>query len=218
MRFFAEFTLSVNCEILRSLRSLRMTGSEGMKWGEEMTNAQTVMLNKVKHLLFWTLLIWGLMKKLTHLDKEGRAKMVDVSAKQLTQREAVARGAVYMKPETLALIKDKKIPKGDVLSVARIAGIMAAKKTSELVPLCHPLNIASVGIDLNLNSKEQKIEIEARVKVVGQTGVEMEALTAVTAVALTIYDMCKAVDKEMVISDIMLMEKKGGRSGHFKRG
>jgi cyclic pyranopterin phosphate synthase len=122
-----------------------------------------------------------------------------------------------MKPETLTLIKDKKVPKGDVLSVARVAGIMAAKKTSELIPMCHPLNIASVDIDLNLNDKQNKIEIEGRVKVVGQTGVEMEALTAVTVAALTICDMCKAVDKEMVISDIMLMEKKGGRSGHFKR-
>jgi cyclic pyranopterin phosphate synthase len=157
------------------------------------------------------------MKKLTHLDKAGRAKMVDVSKKQQTEREAVARGAVHMKPETLALIKDKKVPKGDVLSVARVAGIMAAKKTSELIPMCHPLNIASVDIDLNLNNKENKIEIESRVKVVGQTGVEMEALTAVSVAALTIYDMCKAVDKEMVISDIMLMEKRGGRSGYFKR-
>ncbi len=159
----------------------------------------------------------GQMKKLTHLDKEGRAKMVDVSQKQLTEREAVARGAVHMKPETLTLIKDKKVPKGDVLSVARIAGIMAAKKTSELIPMCHPLNIASVDIDLNLNDKQNKIEIEGCVKVVGQTGVEMEALTAVSVAALTIYDMCKAVDKEMVVSGIMLMEKKGGKSGHFKR-
>lgn len=158
------------------------------------------------------------MKKLTHLDKEGRAKMVDVSKKQQTQREAVARGVVYMRPETLMLIKDKKVPKGDVLSVARVAGIMAAKKTSELIPLCHPLNITSVDVDLNLNSKENTTEIEARVKVFGQTGVEMEALTAVSAAALTIYDMCKAVDKEMVISEIMLMEKRGGRSGHYKRG
>src|SRR3990170_4886795 len=120
------------------------------------------------------------MKKLTHLDEKVRAKMVDVSEKQITRREAVARGSVYMKPGTIKLIKDRKIPKGDVFSVAKIAGIVAAKKTSELIPLCHPLSIVSVA-------------------------------------ALTIYDMCKAVDKEMVISDIMLMEKKGGRSGHFKR-
>jgi len=157
------------------------------------------------------------MKKLTHLDEKGRAKMVDVSEKQITRREAVARGSVYMKPDTIKLIKDRKIPKGDVFSVAKIAGIAAAKKTSELIPLCHPLSIASVDIDFDLNGKKNKVEIEARVKVVGQTGVEMEALTAVSVAALTIYDMCKAVDKEMVISDIMLMEKKGGRSGHFKR-
>jgi cyclic pyranopterin phosphate synthase len=158
------------------------------------------------------------MKKLTHLDKEGRAKMVDVSKKQMTEREAVARGAVYLKPETLKLIKDRKVPKGDVLSVARVAGIMAAKKTSELIPMCHPLNVTSIDVDLNLNGKENNIEIEARVKVIAQTGVEMEALTAVTVAALTIYDMCKAVDKEMVISEIMLMEKRGGRSGYYKRG
>ena len=157
------------------------------------------------------------MKKLSHLDEKGRAKMVDVSEKQITRREAVARGSVYMKSGTIKLIKDRKIPKGDVFSVAKIAGIVAAKKTSELIPLCHPLSIASVDIDFDLNGKRNKVEIEARVKVVGQTGVEMEALTAVSVAALTIYDMCKAVDKEMVISDIMLMEKKGGRSGHFKR-
>jgi cyclic pyranopterin phosphate synthase len=157
------------------------------------------------------------MKKLTHLDKEGRAKMVDVTEKPSTVREAVARGSVIMKPETLKLIQDKKIPKGDVLCVARVAGIQAVKKTSELIPMCHPLNITSVNIDLSLDDKENKIDIDARVKVTGQTGVEMEALTAVSVVALTIYDMCKAVDKEMVVSDIKLMEKKGGRSGHFKR-
>lgn len=158
------------------------------------------------------------MKKLTHIDREGRAKMVDVTEKPLTVREAIARGSVSMKPETLKLIQDKKVPKGDVLCVARVAGIQAAKKTSELIPMCHPLNITSVDIDLSLDNKKKKIDIEARVKVTGQTGVEMEALTAVSAAALTVYDMCKAVDKEMVISDVMLMEKKGGRSGHFKRG
>jgi cyclic pyranopterin phosphate synthase len=158
------------------------------------------------------------MKKLTHLDKEGRAKMVDVTEKPSTVREAIARGSVYVKPETLKLIQDKKIPKGDVLCVARVAGIQAVKKTSELIPMCHPLNITSVNIDLSLDNKKNRIDIEARVKVTGQTGVEMEALTAVSVAALTIYDMCKAVDKEMIISDVMLMEKKGGRSGHFKRG
>ncbi len=157
------------------------------------------------------------MKKLTHLDKEGKAKMVDVTEKPSTVREAIARGAVYVKPETLKLIQDKKIPKGDVLCVARVGGIQAVKKTSELIPMCHPLNITSVDIDLTLDNKKNKIDIEARVKVTGQTGVEMEALTAVSVAALTIYDMCKAVDKEMIISDVMLMEKKGGRSGHFKR-
>ncbi len=158
------------------------------------------------------------MKKLTHLDKEGRAKMVDVTGKPSTVREAIARGSVDMKPETLKLIQDKKIPKGDVLCVARVAGIQAVKKTSELIPMCHPLNITSVSVDFSPDDKKNKIDIEARVKVTGQTGVEMEALTAVSVAALTIYDMCKAVDKEMVISDIKLMEKKGGRSGHFKRG
>lgn len=157
------------------------------------------------------------MKKLTHIDEKGRARMVDVTEKPLTQREAVARGSIYMKPETLKLIQDKKIPKGDVFNVSRVAGIMAAKKTSELIPMCHPLSITSVNIDFNLNDKKNKIDIEARIKIIGQTGVEMEALTAVSAAALTLYDMCKAVDKEMVISDIMLIEKSGGRSGLFKR-
>ncbi len=157
------------------------------------------------------------MKKLTHLDKEGRAKMVDVTEKPSTVREAIARGSVYIKPETLKLIQDKKIPKGDVLCVARVAGIQAVKKTSEIIPMCHPLNITSVNIDFTLDNKKNRIDIEACVKVTGQTGVEMEALTAVSVAALTIYDMCKAVDKEMVISDIMLIEKRGGRSGHFKR-
>lgn len=155
--------------------------------------------------------------KLTHFDDEGKARMVDVSEKPLTQRDAVVRGSVYMKPETLRLIKDRQISKGDVLSVARIAGIMAAKKTSDLIPMCHPLNIASVGIDFYINENKNKIDIKTTVKIVGQTGVEMEALTATSIAALTIYDMCKAVDKEMVISDIMLMEKRGGKSGEFKR-
>ena len=155
------------------------------------------------------------MKKLTHLDEEGRAKMVDISKKPSTLREAVARGSVHMKPETLHLIKKGKVPKGDVLSVARIAGIMAAKKTSELIPLCHPLDITSVTIDFSFD--RDRLDIEAHVKVVSQTGVEMEALTAVSIAALTIYDMCKAVDKEMVISGVMLMEKRGGKSGEYKR-
>lgn len=143
--------------------------------------------------------------------------MVDIGSKQSTEREAVACGAVYMKPETLRMISDKKIPKGDVFCVARIAGIMAAKKTSELIPMCHPLNLSSVSIDLSVDQEKEKIDIEARVKVVGKTGVEMEALTAVSATALTIYDMCKAVDKEMTISEIMLIKKRGGRSGTYRR-
>ncbi len=157
------------------------------------------------------------MKKLTHLDAKGRAKMVDVSGKPETTREAVAIGSVLMKPQTLRLIEDKKVPKGDVLCVARIAGIAAAKKTRELIPLCHPLNISSVDIDFNLDDKENKIDIQARVKITGRTGVEMEAMTAVSVAALTIYDMCKAADREMTISGVMLTEKRGGRSGLFRR-
>lgn len=154
--------------------------------------------------------------RFTHLDKQGKAKMVDVSEKPSTAREAVARGSVYVKPSTMKLIIDKAVPKGDVIAVARVAGIMAAKKASELIPMCHPLNITSVSVDIKTGEKN-KIDIEARAKTVGQTGVEMEALTAVCAAALTIYDMCKAVDKEMTISDIMLTEKRGGKSGEFKR-
>jgi cyclic pyranopterin phosphate synthase len=157
------------------------------------------------------------MKRLTHFDKEGRAKMVDVSGKALTKREAVAKCFVQMKPETLRLIKDKKIPKGDVFSVSRIAGIMAAKKTSELIPMCHPLNITSIEIDFKPDYKKNEIEIQSRVICIDRTGVEMEALTAVSIAALTLYDMCKAVDKEMIISKIMLMEKRGGRSGIYNR-
>lgn len=155
--------------------------------------------------------------KLTHFDDEGKARMVDVSEKPLTKREAIAVGSVYMKPETIKLIKDRLISKGDVLGVARVAGIMAAKKTSELIPMCHPLNITSVNIDFDIDDEKNKVDIKATVRIVGQTGVEMEALTATSATALTIYDMCKAVDKEMVISDIMLMEKRGGKSGEFRR-
>jgi cyclic pyranopterin phosphate synthase len=155
--------------------------------------------------------------KLTHFDDEGKARMVDVSEKPLTKREAIAVGSVHMKPETIKLIKDRLISKGDVLGVARVAGIMAAKKTSELIPMCHPLNITSVGIDFDINEDKNKVDIKTTVRIMGQTGVEMEALTATSAAALTIYDMCKAVDKEMVISDIMLKEKRGGKSGEFIR-
>jgi cyclic pyranopterin phosphate synthase len=157
------------------------------------------------------------MKKLTHFDKKGKVTMVDVSDKTATLREAVARGTVYMKRGTLNLITDKKIAKGDVFETARLAGIMAAKRTCELVPLCHQLNLTSVTVDFKPNKRENKIDIEARAKCVGQTGVEMEALVAASVAALTIYDMCKAVDKGMIISDIMLMEKRGGKSGEWKR-
>ena len=157
------------------------------------------------------------MKKLSHIDKKGKARMVDISSKSATQREAVASGAVYMKKKTLSLITSKKISKGNVFETARLAGIMAAKKTSELIPLCHPLNITSINVDFSINKKKNKVNIETRVKNTGQTGVEMEALMAVSIAALTIYDMCKAVDKSAVISDIMLLEKRGGKSGAYKR-
>jgi len=157
------------------------------------------------------------MKKLTHLDKEGKAKMVDVSEKEMTLREAVARGRVCMKLATVRMILDKTVPKGDVVATARIAGIMAAKRTGDLVPLCHPLNLTSVAVEITVDEKNSLVNIESKVRIVGRTGVEMEALTAVSVAALTIYDMCKAVDREMTISDIMLMEKRGGRSGEFKR-
>lgn len=157
------------------------------------------------------------MKKLTHIDSEGKARMVDVSGKAATEREAVARGFVFMKRETLQLIVDKSVPKGDVIATARIAGIMAAKKTGELIPLCHPINLSSVAVGLTIEEENRRICIEGRVKTVGQTGVEMEALTAVSVAALTIYDMCKAVDREIIISDIVLVEKRGGKSGEFRR-
>jgi cyclic pyranopterin phosphate synthase len=156
--------------------------------------------------------------RLSHLDKQGKARMVDVSEKTPTERVAVAKSSVSMKPATIRLIKDGAVPKGDVMAAARIAGIMAAKKTAELIPLCHPLFITSVTVDMTIHEKKGRMDVVAKVKTVGQTGVEMEALTAVSVAALTVYDMCKAVDKEMVISDIMLMEKRGGRSGEFKRG
>ncbi len=143
--------------------------------------------------------------------------MVDVGSKKITKREAVAGGAVYMKKETLILITDNKITKGNVFEAARLAGIMAAKKTSDLIPLCHPLNISNVSVDFKVDRKKNKVDIKAKAKCSGQTGVEMEALTAASVAALTIYDMCKAVDKAMVISDIMLIEKRGGKSGEWKR-
>ena len=157
------------------------------------------------------------MAKLSHLDDQGRAKMVDVSDKEVTSRIAVARGAIQMRPETLALIREGKVKKGDVYSVARVAGIMAAKKTSELIPMCHPLNITSVEIDLSAENNPARVEIEATVRVAGKTGVEMEAMAAVAVAGLTIYDMCKAVDREMSIGEIRLVKKSGGKSGTFIR-
>lgn len=145
------------------------------------------------------------MKSLSHIDASGKARMVDVSAKPVSQREAVARGAIFLKPATLRLIKSNRLAKGDVLATARIAGIQAAKRTAELIPLCHPLSLAHVDVDLSLG--KDRIEIIATAKIAAQTGVEMEALTAVAVAALTIYDMCKAVDKEMVIGEIRLVRK-----------
>ncbi len=157
------------------------------------------------------------MAKLSHVDEQGRARMVDVSDKGVTSRVAVARGVIHMRPETLALILEEKIEKGDVFSVARVAGILAAKKTPELIPMCHPLNISSVKVDLVPRQKPARVEIEATVRVSGKTGVEMEAMTAVSVAGLTIYDMCKAVDREMSIGEIRLVKKSGGKSGTFIR-
>ncbi len=154
--------------------------------------------------------------KLTHIDEKGASRMVDVSSKEVTERVAVAHARVAMKPETFKLIMDKKIAKGDVLGVARVAGIMAAKKTSELIPMCHPLNINSIKIDYTDNTQDS-IEITSEVKVFAKTGVEMEALTAVSVCALTIYDMCKSADRSMNISDIYLLKKSGGKSGIFMK-
>jgi cyclic pyranopterin phosphate synthase len=157
------------------------------------------------------------MSGFTHFDDHGSAIMVDVGAKDITERIAIARAETHMKPETLSMILENRAKKGDVLGVARLAGIMGAKKTPELIPLAHPIGLSSVNIDFITHVDESYIEIEARVKVVAQTGVEMEALTAVSCAALTIYDMCKAVDRGMVIKNIRLIEKLGGKSGHFIR-
>lgn len=157
------------------------------------------------------------MTDLTHFDEGGRARMVDVSAKNETVRLATAACRVIMQPETLALIKEGKAAKGDVLAVARLAGIMAAKKTSDLIPLCHPLPLSSVSIDLTTDEAGPAVDIVARAKVTGRTGVEMEALTAASVAALTVYDMCKSADREMTITDLKLLRKSGGRSGDFVR-
>jgi cyclic pyranopterin phosphate synthase len=156
------------------------------------------------------------MCKLTHIDDTGAASMVDVSSKPMTERQATAEGRVIMAPETLALIKSGNAKKGDVLGVARIAGIMAAKKTHELIPLCHPLLLSKISVELEQDELMPGIKVRATVKLSGQTGVEMEALTAVSVACLTIYDMVKAADRTMRIEGIRLTEKRGGKSGHFK--
>ena len=156
------------------------------------------------------------MSKLTHFDAEGKAAMVDVSAKPETERVAVAKGSISMRPETLALITEGRAAKGDVLGVARIAGIMAAKRAHELIPLCHPLALSSVALDLATDAARSAVDITATVKLKGRTGVEMEALTAVSVAALTVYDMVKAVDRGMRIADIRLVRKSGGKSGTFE--
>lgn len=155
------------------------------------------------------------MSRLTHLDEDGAAHMVDVSAKSVTTRQAIASGRIAMSAEARQAIAQGLVKKGDVLAVARVAGIMGAKKTSDLVPLCHPLPLSSVAIDLQID--EDGVIATATAKTAGQTGVEMEALTAVSIALLTIYDMAKAIDKSMIISDICLMEKTGGKSGDWKR-
>jgi cyclic pyranopterin monophosphate synthase len=157
------------------------------------------------------------MKKLSHINDKGDVQMVDVTAKAETLRKAKARGLVKMDTRTLNLIEKGQITKGNVLTTAKIAGIMAAKKTGELIPLCHPLELTSVDLTLRIDSKNSQIIIESVVQTSGKTGVEMEALTAVSVAALTIYDMCKAVNKKIVIGDIMLLEKSGGKSGTFVR-
>jgi cyclic pyranopterin phosphate synthase len=155
--------------------------------------------------------------KITHFDDQGAAWMVDVSGKEDTVREAVAAGRVVMLPETLRLILDRRVSKGDVFGIARVAGITAAKKTSELIPLCHQLNLTAAEIAFEPDEKASCVNIRAVVRTTGKTGVEMEALTAVAAAGLTIYDMCKAVDRAMAIADIRLMKKTGGKSGAFER-
>lgn len=155
------------------------------------------------------------MTPLTHFDAKGDAQMVDVSAKDVTERVAVARGAVEMAPETLRLVVEGRAAKGDVLAVARLAGIMAAKRTADLIPLCHPLALSKVSVELEADEAASRVLIEATVKVTGRTGVEMEALTAVSVAALTVYDMLKAADRGMRLTDIRLARKSGGRSGDF---
>ncbi len=155
-------------------------------------------------------------KKLTHFDGTGNARMVDVGDKEVTERVAVARASVKMQAATLRLIATKQAKKGDVLAVAQLAGIMAAKKTPDLIPLCHPLSLSSVDVKLTLDPRRRAVAIEATCKLKGRTGVEMEALTAASVAALTVYDMCKSVDRGMVISDVRLVHKSGGKSGTYE--
>ena len=157
------------------------------------------------------------MAELTHLDASGRARMVDVGAKDVTQREATAQAVVAMRPETLRLIRTGGTKKGDVLAVAQVAGVMAAKRTPELIPLCHPLPLTGVDMGFSFDDGGSRLRIEATVRVAGKTGVEMEALTAAAVAALTVYDMCKAVDRAMTIESVMLLHKAGGKSGEFRR-
>ncbi len=155
--------------------------------------------------------------ELTHLDEKGNARMVDISGKDISSREAVACGKVWVAREVLELIAEGRVPKGDVLASARIAGIMAAKRTQELIPLCHGILLDSVEIELSPDMENSLVSIKARVCCTGKTGVEMEALTAVSVAALTLYDMCKAIDKGMTITDIMLVKKTGGKNGEYNR-
>jgi cyclic pyranopterin monophosphate synthase len=157
------------------------------------------------------------MPELTHLDASGRARMVDVGGKDVTQREATAQAVVAMRPETLRLIRTGGTKKGDVLAVAQVAGIMAAKRTPDLIPLCHPLPLTGVDMTFSFDDGGSRLRIEATVRVAGKTGVEMEALTAASVAALTVYDMCKAVDRAMTIESVMLLHKAGGKSGEFRR-
>ncbi len=158
------------------------------------------------------------MPKLTHFDKTGRARMVDVSKKRETLREAVVRGSVFMNPKTFKSVMSGEIAKGDVLAVAKVAGIMAAKRTSEIIPMCHPLTLTHVEVNFYPFGNESRIDIEAKVRIKAQTGVEMEGFVAVAAAGLTIYDMCKAIDRGMVLSDIHLVRKTGGKSGTYEAG
>ncbi|MFQ5486653.1 MAG: cyclic pyranopterin monophosphate synthase MoaC [Desulfobacterales bacterium] len=157
------------------------------------------------------------MASFTHIDKEGRVRMVDVTEKSSSVRVAIAQGIIAMNPDTFERIQNKSVKKGNVLETARIAGVLAAKKTADLIPMCHPLNITHVSVDFFTDDAKKSIRIESVVRIVGQTGVEMEALTAVTVAALTIYDMCKSYDRRMYISDIFLLKKSGGKSGTFIR-